>query len=181
MIFTVGHSTRSADELLALLEAHGVTGLADVRTVPKSRRHPHFARGSLERTLPERGIEYQHFPGLGGLRAPRRDSPNGGWRVAGFRGYADHMQTSEFAAALDSLLAFANMRGGPLRAATSRCVAVMCAEAKWWQCHRQLVADALVVRGIEVRHIMTRDSAPVHELTSFARVDGTHLLYPALV
>ncbi len=181
MIFTVGHSTRSAEEFLALLEAHAVTGLADVRTVPKSRRHPHFARESLELLLPARGIEYQHFPGLGGLRKPRRDSPNGGWRVAGFRGYADHMQTPEFAAALDSLLAFGDMRGGPLRAATARHIAVMCAEAKWWQCHRQLVADALTVRGIEVRHIMTRDSAPVHELTPFARVDGTQILYPALI
>jgi uncharacterized protein (DUF488 family) len=171
MIFTVGHSTRSADELIALLEAHDVTGLADVRTVPKSRRHPHFARESLEHTLPARGIEYLHCPGLGGLRAPRRDSPNGGWRVAGFRGYADYMQTPEFAAALGALLAFA---------ALCR-VAVMCAEAKWWQCHRRLVADALVVRGIEVRHIMTKGSAPVHELTPFARVDGTHLWYPALI
>jgi uncharacterized protein (DUF488 family) len=112
MIFTVGHSTRSADELLALLEAHGVTGLADVRTVPKSRRHPHFARESLERTLPERGIEYQHFPGpRRPARAPSRFTERGMARGR-LRGYADHMQSSEFAAALDSLLAFA---GPPLR------------------------------------------------------------------
>jgi uncharacterized protein (DUF488 family) len=171
MIFTVGHSTRTADEFVELLEAHGVTGLADIRTVPRSRRHPHFSREALERTLPEHGIAYRHFAALGGLRHPRRDSPNGGWRVAGFRGYADHMQTPEFAAAIGELLAFA----------AERQVAVMCAEAKWWQCHRQLVADALVARGIEVRHIMTKKNAPLHELTSFAQVSGTQILYPALV
>jgi uncharacterized protein (DUF488 family) len=171
VIFTVGHSTRSAEEFFELLAAHGVTGLADVRTVPKSRRHPHFARESLEQSLPAHGIEYRHFAGLGGLRHPRRDSPNGGWRVAGFRGYADHMQTAEFGEALEALLAFG----------AERQVAVMCAEAKWWQCHRQLVADALVARGIEVRHIMTKKEAPPHELTSFARVSGTQVQYPALV
>lgn len=171
MIFTVGHSTRPADEFFQLLDAHAVTGLADVRTVPRSRRHPHFSRDALERSLPARGIEYRHFAALGGLRHPRPDSPNGGWRVAGFRGYADHMQTLEFADAIAALLAFANERR----------VAVMCAESKWWQCHRQLVADALVARGVEVRHIMTRKNAPAHELTSFARVNGTQVVYPALV
>jgi uncharacterized protein (DUF488 family) len=170
-IYTIGHSTRSADDFIALLEAHSVTGLADVRTVPKSRRHPHFAREALEKTLPLHGIEYRHFADLGGLRKPRRDSPNGAWRVEGFRGYADHMQTPAFQAAIDDLLTFAGRRQ----------VAVMCAEAKWWQCHRQLVADALVARGIEVRHIMTAREAPAHELTSFARVEAGHVLYPALV
>jgi uncharacterized protein (DUF488 family) len=171
VILTIGHSTRTAADFVDLLHAHGVTGLADVRTVPRSRRHPHFARESLERTLPEQGIEYRHFAALGGLRHPRPDSPNGAWRVAGFRGYADHMQTPEFAAAIDDLLAFG----------AERLVAVMCAESKWWQCHRQLIADALVVRGIEVRHIMTKKAAPPHELTSFARINGTHVVYPALM
>jgi uncharacterized protein (DUF488 family) len=170
-IFTIGHSTRSADEFIGLLDAHGVTGLADVRTVPRSRRHPHFSRDSLEVSLPARGIEYRHFGGLGGLRKPRRNSLNGGWRVEGFRGYADYMQTPEFEEALTALLAFAEHRQ----------VAVMCAEAKWWQCHRQLVADALVVRGIEVRHIMTRAQAPTHEVTAFARVAAGRISYPALV
>jgi uncharacterized protein (DUF488 family) len=171
VILTIGHSTRSAEEFLELLAAHGVTGVADVRTIPRSRRHPHFSREALEVALPAHDVEYRHFAALGGLRHPRRDSPNGGWRVAGFRGYADHMQTSEFAAAIDELLAFG----------TSRRVAVMCAEAKWWQCHRQLVADALVARGIDVRHIMTKKEAAPHELTSFARIAGTQVLYPALV
>ena len=171
MILTIGHSTRGAGEFVELLNAHNVTGLADVRTIPRSRRHPHFSREALERTLPAHGIEYQHFAGLGGRRAPRADSLNGGWRVAGFRGYADHMQTPEFAMALDELISFAARRQ----------VAVMCAEAKWWQCHRQLIADALVARGFDVRHIMTKTGAPAHELTPFARIDGARIIYPALV
>jgi uncharacterized protein (DUF488 family) len=170
-ILTVGHSTRPLDDFVALLRRHGVTGLADVRTIPRSRRHPHFSRESLEISLPAGGIAYGHFPGLGGLRKPRRDSKNAGWRHAGFRGYADHMQTAEFAEALAALLAFA----------TTRLVAVMCAEAKWWQCHRQLIADALVARGLEVRHIMSPTEAPPHAMTPFARTEGTAVTYPALV
>jgi uncharacterized protein (DUF488 family) len=171
MICTIGHSTRSAAAFLELLQAHGVTGVADVRTVPRSRRHPHFSRESLAEFLPSHGIAYVHLPGLGGLRKPKRDLPNGGWRHEGFRGYADHMGTREFADALDALLAFARERRA----------AVMCAEAKWWQCHRQLVADALVARGIEVRHVMSAREAPRHELTPFARVTGSDVRYPALV
>jgi uncharacterized protein (DUF488 family) len=170
-LFTIGHSTRSSDEFLALLNAHGVTGIADVRTVPRSRRHPHFSRESLAASLPSRGIAYEHFPGLGGLRKPQPDSPNGGWRHASFRGYADHMQSTEFNRAIDKLLI----------SARERTVAVMCAEAKWWQCHRQLIADAVSVRGIDVRHIMSIREATCHELTPFARVDGTSVTYPALV
>lgn len=171
MIFTIGHSTRSATAFLDLLQAHGVTGVADVRTVPRSRRHPHFSRESLAGFLPSHAVAYIHLPGLGGLRKPLRDSPNGGWRHEGFRGYADHMGTPEFAGALDALLAFAREHRA----------AVMCAEAKWWQCHRQLVADALVARGIEVRHIMSAGEAPRHELTPFARVSGSTVRYQALV
>jgi uncharacterized protein (DUF488 family) len=184
--FTIGHSTRSADDFLILLRAHGVEAVADVRTVPRSRRHPHFAArsapsGAAERRseqpesfetwLAREGIVYQHFPGLGGLRKPAPDSSNGGWRHPGFRGYADHMQTRAFADALQDLLEFGRERQ----------VAVMCAEAKWWQCHRQLIADALVARGIEVLHIMTARLAALHVLTPIARVEGEQVTYPALV
>ena len=171
VILTIGHSTRSADEFLSLLRAHGVTGVADVRTVPHSRRHPHFSQESLSLLLPAHGVSYEHIPALGGLRKPRRDSPNGGWRNAGFRGYADHMQTVEFSNGLEALLSFAE----------ERFVAVMCAEAKWWQCHRQLIADALVARRLEVRHILSPGDAAPHALTPFARVHGVHVRYPALV
>ena len=170
-IFTIGHSIRPADEFVALLRAHGVTGVADVRTVPRSRRHPHFSREALQRALPPEGLEYRHYAALGGLRTPRRDSPNGGWRNAGFRGYADHMQTPPFTEALSDLLAFADLR----------IVAVMCAEAKWWQCHRQLIADALLARGVEVRHIMASREAPPHEFTPFACASDGRVTYPALV
>lgn len=170
-VMTIGHSTRPLDEFLELLAIHGVTGVADVRTIPKSRRHPHFAREALEATLGARGLAYAHFPDLGGLRKPRADSVNGGWRHPGFRAYADHMQTDGFREALHALLAFAS----------ERLTAVMCAEAKWWQCHRQLIADALTARGVEVRHILSRGEPPIHELTPFARLDGTRLTYPALI
>jgi uncharacterized protein (DUF488 family) len=170
-LFTIGHSTRSFEEFLALLRAHGVNAVADVRTVPRSRRHPHFAREALAPALEAQGIGYRHFPGLGGLRKPRSDSRNGGWRHPSFRGYADHMETAEFASALDALSA----------TASELVVAVMCAEAVWWQCHRQLIADAMVARGFVVRHIMSAADAPEHRLTPFARIDGTSVHYPGLV
>jgi uncharacterized protein (DUF488 family) len=170
-IMTIGHSTRTAEEFLALLDAHRVTGLADVRTIPRSRRHPHFSRESLIVVSRDHGIAYHHFAALGGLRTARPDSRNGGWRHAGFRGYADHMESAEFREALDRLLAFAQ----------KFFTAVMCAESKWWQCHRRLIADALLARGIEVRHIMSSDAAPSHELTPFAQVVGTDVSYPGLV
>jgi len=170
-VFTIGHSTRPIEEFIALLQAHGVTQLADVRTIPKSRRHPHFAQEGLSVSLPAAGISYRHFPGLGGLRKPAPDSANGGWRHAGFRGYADYMQTPAFAAALADLLEWSE------KAPT----AVMCAEAVWWQCHRQLIADALVARGVDVRHITSPKAAAAHALTSFARVEGERVSYPGLV
>jgi uncharacterized protein (DUF488 family) len=170
-VYTIGHSTRSIDERIALLRAHGVTQLADVRTVPKSRRYPHFAQDALSRSLPEAGIAYRHFPDLGGLRKPLPDSPNSGWRHAGFRGYADYMQTPAFAAALKMLMEWSS----------SAPTAIMCAEAVWWQCHRKLIADALVARGIEVRHIMSAKAAPAHALTEFARTDGERVTYPGLI
>ena len=170
VIMTIGHSTRSAEQFLSLLQAHDVTGVADVRTIPRSRRHPHFSQASLAVALPAHGVSYQHFAALGGLRKPRLDSPHEAWRNQGFRGYADHMETREFRDGLDALLLFAQRRRA----------AVMCAEAKWWQCHRQLIADALVARGVAVCHIMFGHEAPRHEITPFARVEGSAVRYPAL-
>jgi uncharacterized protein (DUF488 family) len=169
-IFTIGHSTRPLEELIALLARNGVMQLADVRTVPKSRRHPQFVREALAGSLPRAAIAYRHFPGLGGLRKPRRDSINTAWRNEGFRGYADYMQTPAFAQALDELLLWA-----------ARPTAIMCAEAVWWQCHRQLIADALVARGVDVRHILSAAAPERHRLTDFARVEGTRVAYPGLV
>ena len=174
-LWTIGHSTRSADEFCALLRAHAIDGLADIRAIPRSRRHPHFGREALDARLREEGIAYRHFPALGGLRKPRPDSPNGAWKNASFRGYADYMGTPAFEAGLDALLEFA---GG-------RRVAAMCAEAVWWQCHRMLVSDALVARGIDVAHIMSQrgsSSAQPHRLTPFAHVGADRQVsYPGLV
>lgn len=202
-IFTIGHSTRPLDAFTALLHSHGINRLADIRTVPKSRRHPHFAGDALARSLPAEGIVYRHFPGLGGLRKPMPDSTNTGWRHEGFRGYADYMQTAEFARPLEELVEWAHggteraapqldndvapieMAGPQLHKDVARAfqarVAIMCAEAVWWRCHRQLVADALVARGIEVRHIASASSAPSHTLTDFARVDRAGVSYPGLL
>jgi uncharacterized protein (DUF488 family) len=170
-IYTIGHSTRSLDDFLALLRAHRIAQLADVRTVPKSRRHPHFAGEALARTLPEAGIAYRHLAALGGLRKPRKDSRNTAWRHESFRGYADHMETPVFQRAMDDLIAWSGAQP----------TVVMCAEAVWWQCHRQLIADALVARAVEVRHIMSAGPAPLHALTAFARIDDGRVTYPGLV
>jgi uncharacterized protein (DUF488 family) len=174
-IWTIGHSTHSADTFLALLRASGIDGLADVRTIPRSRRHPHFGRDRLDPWLREEGIEYLHFAGLGGLRKPQSDSTNGAWRNEAFRGYADHMLTPVFKAAIDELLDFGRHRN----------VAVMCAETLWWQCHRMLLSDALVARGVEVQHIMRQKGGSTlqpHRLTPFARIDADRQVrYPGLV
>lgn len=167
-VFTVGHSTRSLEEFLGLLRAHGVERVVDVRTVPRSRRHPHFAREALVESLPAAGIGYEWQPALGGLRRPRPDSPNGAWRNDSFRGFADHMQTPEFAAALDAVVA----------AAREERVVVMCSEAVPWRCHRSLIGDALLARGIVVRDIMSETKAPAHRLTPFAKVEGATVTYP---
>jgi uncharacterized protein (DUF488 family) len=169
-IFSIGHSVKSADEFVELLQAHGVDRLADVRTVPRSRRHPQFSQDILSAHLAGSGINYTHFPALGGLRRPRADSPNGGWLHPAFRGYADHMATPAFEESLDALVAYAN----------AHLAAVMCAEAKWWQCHRRLIADALVARGIDVYHIMSPRQVTPHELTTFARLTAQKVQYPAL-
>ena len=170
-IVTIGHSTRTAEQFLGLLQAYGVTLIADVRTIPRSRRHPHFTADALAAFLQVHGIAYEHFPGLGGLRKPRADSPNTGWRHPSFRAYADHMASQEFRESLEALLARAE----------KDLAAVMCAESQWWKCHRQLIADALVARAVAVRHIMSLSSAPAHELTSFARVVGSQVHYPGLL
>src|SRR5436190_6605548 len=147
-VWTIGHSTRTADEFVSLLRSQEIDRLGDIRTIPQSRRHPHFGRDELSARLGGEGIQYRHFKDLGGLRKPRADSANGAWKNQAFRGYADHMQTPEFAAAVDELLAF----GGGGR------VAVMCAEAVWWRCHRMLLSDALVARSVEVQHILGASS-----------------------
>jgi uncharacterized protein (DUF488 family) len=167
-VLTVGHSTHSAEEFESLLRGAGVQAVADVRLHPGSRRFPHFARQALARSLPAVGIDYVHLPELGGRRRPAPASANGGWENAAFRGYADHMATDEFAAALTRLEDLA--RGRP--------TAVVCAEALWWRCHRRLVADALTVRGWEVDHLAADGSASRHELTAFAVPRGTGITYP---
>jgi len=152
-----------------LLRVYGIRQLVDVRTIPRSRHNPQFNIESLRASLSAAGIAYRHMPGLGGLRHARRDSINTGWRNASFRGYADYMQTSEFRANLDELIAFSS------EAPT----AIMCAEAVPWRCHRSLIADGLVVRGIEVREILSASKSQLHTLTPFAKVDGTEVSYPA--
>jgi uncharacterized protein (DUF488 family) len=170
MIFTVGHSTRTAEEFVRLLQAFEVELDVDVRTIPRSRRNPQFESGALRKTLEENRIEYVHARALGGLRHPKRDSINTGWRNASFRGFADYMQTSEFAEAVDWLAA---------EAAKKR-TAIMCAEAVPWRCHRSLISDALLVRGVEVIDILTESSSKKHKLTEWARVDGERVIYPAI-
>jgi uncharacterized protein (DUF488 family) len=171
VIYSIGHSTRPLAEFIALLGAHGVTQLVDIRSIPRSRRHPHFSSDVLSASLGAAGIVYRHSPALGGMRKPRPDSHNTAWRVEGFRGYADYMETDAFRAALDELVAFAE--AAP--------TAIMCAEAVWWRCHRQLVADALAARGIEVRHITSTTAAAPHELTDFAQVTAGLVTYRRLI
>jgi uncharacterized protein (DUF488 family) len=167
-VLTIGHSTRSLEELLALLEAHGVEHLTDVRTIPRSRHNPQFNRERLAGQLRRAGIGYTHMPALGGLRHARPDSPNQGWRNASFRGFADYMQTPEFEAGLEALI----------EAAARVRTAIMCAEAVPWRCHRSLIADALSARGIRVEHILSATRAEPHALTAFATLEGTRVTYP---
>jgi uncharacterized protein (DUF488 family) len=170
-VWTIGHGTRTADALIELLRAHGIHRLVDVRTIPRSRRNPQFNREALPKTLREAGIEYAHRPGLGGLRRPRPDSTNTGWTNAGFRGYADYMETEPFSQALEALLDLA--RDGA--------TAIMCAETVPWRCHRSLIADALLARAIDVGHILDVTQAEPHVLTPWARVEGTRVTYPGIV
>lgn len=168
-IYTIGHSTRPIEEFVARLKANGVTQLVDIRTVPRSRFNPQYEQAALQKSLPAAGIDYVYMKDLGGLRPAVKDSKNTGWRNASFRNYADYMQTSEFAAAIDELTDLARQKS----------TAICCAEAVPWRCHRSLVGDALLARNINVQNIMSETSTKPHALTSFAKIDGTHIIYPS--
>lgn len=167
-IYTIGHSTRTLEEHVELLRTNGVARLADIRRYPGSRRYPHFSREALAESLPQHGIAYAHMPELGGRRKPLPDSPNGAWRNEQFRAYADYMATAEFHDAIDQLLAFDDQ------------TAIMCAEAVPWRCHRNLVSDELVRRGVDVRHIIGSSEPAAHVLNPMARIERDHLVYPAV-
>ena len=168
LVCTIGHSNRSIDAFIDLLRANEIAHVLDVRTVPRSRHNPQFNQDALPASLAAVGISYTHLPGLGGLRHARADSPNTGWHNLSFRGYADYMQSAEFDENVETVAKLA--RG-------ERCV-LMCAEAVPWRCHRSLIADALVSRGWEVRHILSQVKADEHRLTPFAVIDGDRLVYP---
>jgi len=167
-VFTVGHSTLPIDTFIALLETYGIERLVDIRTVPRSRHNPQFNSDALDGSLRAETIEYVLLQKLGGLRHARKDSPNAGWRNKSFRGYADYMQTSEFEDALATLMQMSRQKR----------VAIMCAEAVPWRCHRSLVADALGVHGVPVVEILSQSSYRMHTLTPFGRVQGTQITYP---
>jgi uncharacterized protein (DUF488 family) len=167
-LHTVGHSTRSFDEFVALLKSHDVAAVADVRRYPRSRKFPHFNDDELAAVLPRSGLRYVPIKSLGGRRRAAKDSVNTGWTSEGFRGYADYMQTPAFEAGIDELAELAS--GAP--------TVIMCAEAVPWRCHRSLIADAMLVRGWKVLDIMSPTVANPHKLTAFARVEGTAITYP---
>jgi uncharacterized protein (DUF488 family) len=167
-IYAIGHSTRPLDEFVELLQAHGIMLLADIRTIPKSHRNLQYNRETLEQELPKRGIRYRHLKELGGLRHPVKDSINLGWENLSFRGYADYMQTSDFVHAIRELMDLSK----------GERVAIVCAEGNPFRCHRLLVADALMVRGVHVYHIASRKSVREHKITPYAVVQGTRITYP---
>lgn len=168
IVFTIGHSTRALEAFIHLLQVHAVQKVLDIRTVPRSRRNPQFNRETLPMALSAVGIGYVHASGLGGFRHARRDSPNTGWKNASFRGFADYMQTQEFEENLQTLV----------NTAMREQITLMCAEAVPWRCHRSLIADALLVRGIQVEHIFSETNHKPHKLTSWAQVKGTNIIYP---
>ena len=167
-VFTIGHSTRTLDEFIGLLQAYGISLVVDVRTVPRSRHNPQFNKETLPGSLKPFGVKYIHMPEIGGLRQPKRDSSNLGWRNSSFRGYADYMQTKEFT---DNLLKIIEL-------ARENRLALMCAEALPWRCHRSLISDALVVRHVKVKHVISATSTITHELNEIAQVEGTKITYP---
>lgn len=167
-VYTIGHSTRAANEFLAILRAFEIAVVADIRTVPRSRHNPQFDQAELKRFLDEHHIGYVHSPALGGLRRAHKDSINTGWENASFRGYADYMQTPEFASAIEELMTLA----------AARQTVIMCAEAVPWRCHRSLVGDALLVRDVTVEDLMSETNAKPHKLTAWARVEGLRITYP---
>ena len=167
-VLTIGHSTRPIEEFITILQAHQVERLIDVRTVPRSRHNPQYNLTSLPPALKAAGIQHSHLPGLGGLRKPREDSGNLAWHNASFRGYADYMQTAEFETNLETLI----------ESSQREKVAIMCAEAVHWRCHRSLIADALLARGIGVEHIQSPAKRQPHKITPFAVIEGTKVTYP---
>ncbi len=169
LVLTIGHSTRPLEAFIDLLKTHGAKMIVDVRTVPRSRHNPQFNLDVLPMALRYAGIGYEHMSGLGGLRHARSDSPNMGWHNSSFRGFADYMQTEEFERNLEKLM----------RLARRKSICLMCAEAVPWRCHRSLIADALQVKSISVGHITGKSQPRPHNLTPFARVDGTRITYPA--
>lgn len=168
LILTIGHSTRSLEEFIQLLQAYSVTEVIDIRTVPRSRHNPQFNQETLPDALNTTGINYMHFPQLGGLRHPHPNSQNTGWRNLSFRGFADYMQTNEFEKILERLI----------ETARNKRIALMCAEAVPWRCHRSLIADALFVRNIKVEHILSISRSLVHSITPWALVNGISITYP---
>jgi uncharacterized protein (DUF488 family) len=170
-LYTVGHSNRTPEDFLPLLKIPRIETLIDVRTVPKSRYVPHFNKETLSALLAQTEINYLHFPKLGGLRKAKKDSINTGWKNESFRGFADYMQTREFEAALEELLSRIDQST----------VAILCAEAVPWRCHRSLISDALLIRGVSVEHILGPDRLQFHQLTSFARIAGVQITYPDLL
>ena len=167
-VFTLGHSTLPIERFIAVLQTYGIERLADIRTIPRSRHNPQFNDTTLANSLTAQHLEYVHIKALGGLRRARKDSPNTGWRNGGFRGYADYMQTEEFQDALEVLIHMSRRKR----------VAIMCAEAVPWRCHRSLVADALCVRGVPAVEILSDSSYRMHTLTPFAQVEGVRITYP---
>jgi len=167
-IFTLGHSTLPIERFVAVLQAYAIARLADIRTIPRSRHNPQFSDTALAKSLKALHLDYVHMRALGGLRHARRDSPNTGWRNESFRGFADYMQTEEFENALAALI----------RMGREKRVAIMCAEAVPWRCHRSLVADALSVRGVPVIEILSEATYRMHPLTPFSRVEGLRITYP---
>jgi len=167
-LWTIGHSTRPWEDFVALLREHAIACLVDVRRFAGSRRNPQYGPGEMAPALAAEGIAYRPMPAFGGRRKPDEDSPNGAWRVAAFRGYADYMASDEFAAAREELMALARAQR----------TAVMCAEAVWWRCHRRLIADDFTARGWTVQHIMAPGKLQQHQLHPEARLHGDHLVYP---
>lgn len=168
VLHTIGHSTHQISEFIGILEEYGIGLLVDIRTIPRSRHNPQFNSEELSKSLKKEGIGYLHMKGLGGLRHPLKYSPNTAWRNASFRGFADYMQTEEFEISLDELIGIAEQQT----------TVIMCAEAVPWRCHRSLIGDALIVRGIQVKDIFSRTECRPHTLTPWAKIDGSRLLYP---
>ena len=169
-IYTIGHSTRSIEEFIDILRHYGVDEVVDIRTMPRSRKNPQFNRDELECALPEAGISYTYAKDLGGLRKPRKDSLNAGWRNDSFRGFADYMQTPEFSDAIQRLMELTE----------HKTIAIMCAEVLPWRCHRSLIADALVIRGYDVVEIFYKEKSRTHKLTPFAIAEGDKVTYPSV-